>query len=281
MVNCQKCQRLHDGVYGSGRFCNKSCSNGRKHTDETKYKIKLSLTGRQSPRKGIHKKKHNNTPPIDNLSWSSPRQIRLAKKLCRLFSIPIGESDTADQLTNLVNRIKYLYLTEMHSVISLKSVLQLDLPDSHMTSFISQLGIQSRTRSEAARVAINTGRSQPARGKSKKGYKTGWHINWLGVPCYYRSSYELNIYETLDFKRKSYTTESLRIEYLCSETGRLRIAIPDILYNNIILEIKSNYTYNYTNMRDKFVSYREMGYKPYLILDHALHWLLPPIKRGL
>jgi hypothetical protein len=34
--------------FGSGRFCSKTCANSRKHSEETKNKIRLSNTGKTS-----------------------------------------------------------------------------------------------------------------------------------------------------------------------------------------------------------------------------------------
>lgn len=39
MFICEKCGKEHDGSFGSGRFCSKSCANSRVHSEETKKKI--------------------------------------------------------------------------------------------------------------------------------------------------------------------------------------------------------------------------------------------------
>lgn len=39
-MQCENCGKEHDGSYGSGRFCCKSCANTRKHSNETKEKLK-------------------------------------------------------------------------------------------------------------------------------------------------------------------------------------------------------------------------------------------------
>jgi len=38
-MKCEKCGKSHDGTYGSGRYCNRGCSNSRTHTKETLQKI--------------------------------------------------------------------------------------------------------------------------------------------------------------------------------------------------------------------------------------------------
>lgn len=43
MKTCEICGKEHDGSYGSGRFCSRSCANKRIHSEETKQKIKDSI----------------------------------------------------------------------------------------------------------------------------------------------------------------------------------------------------------------------------------------------
>lgn len=40
---CERCGKEHDGSFGSGRFCSKSCANTRFHSEETKLKCSLAL----------------------------------------------------------------------------------------------------------------------------------------------------------------------------------------------------------------------------------------------
>lgn len=43
---CQRCSKLHDGKFGSSKFCSRSCANARNHSRETKQKIQKSLNER-------------------------------------------------------------------------------------------------------------------------------------------------------------------------------------------------------------------------------------------
>lgn len=47
-MNCEnpKCNNDHDGSYGSGRFCSRSCANTNVHSEETKRRIGESLKER-------------------------------------------------------------------------------------------------------------------------------------------------------------------------------------------------------------------------------------------
>jgi hypothetical protein len=100
-------------------------------------------------------------------------------------------------------------------------------------------------------------------------YKQGWHIDWQGNKHFYRSSYELDYYLILDEQRIVYETEKLRILYWDSISLKQRVAIPDIYIQeeNLIVEIKSNYTYDIQNMNDKVKAYKKHGYNFKLILD--------------
>lgn len=41
--NCEKCNKVHDGKFGSGKFCSKSCANSRIRSKETIEKISISV----------------------------------------------------------------------------------------------------------------------------------------------------------------------------------------------------------------------------------------------
>ena len=46
MPICERCQKEHDGSYGSGRFCSVSCANKRDWSPESNKKRSDKLTGR-------------------------------------------------------------------------------------------------------------------------------------------------------------------------------------------------------------------------------------------
>ncbi len=45
-MNCEKCNKEHDGKFGSGRFCSIQCSNSRDRSVETRSKVSLALKRR-------------------------------------------------------------------------------------------------------------------------------------------------------------------------------------------------------------------------------------------
>jgi len=87
---------------------------------------------------------------------------------------------------------------------------------------------------------------------------------------YLRSSYELDFAKILDLQKIDYDVECLRIKYFDTLTNKYKCAIPDFFIptTNEIFEIKSNWTLNLQNMKDKFLEYERLGYKPHLILEH-------------
>ncbi len=45
MIICEKCSKQHDGKFGTGRFCSKSCASSRVRTNAIKKKISKKLKG--------------------------------------------------------------------------------------------------------------------------------------------------------------------------------------------------------------------------------------------
>ena len=102
-------------------------------------------------------------------------------------------------------------------------------------------------------------------------YKHGWHISWEGIKGYCRSSYEFDYAGYLDNLKISYRIEdnNVTVRYWDSRSETYRLARPDFYLpdTNEIVEIKSRYTYDEQNMKDKFKAYRERGFVPRLVLE--------------
>lgn len=101
-------------------------------------------------------------------------------------------------------------------------------------------------------------------------YKCGWHITWNNKEVYLRSSFELDYAKELNEKQIDYEVEFKHIKYWDSQKQEYRCAIPDfyIPSENLIIEIKSSYTLDEQNMKDKFKAYKDLGYNTKLICDH-------------
>lgn len=73
----------------------------------------------------------------------------------------------------------------------------------------------------------------------------------------------------LDEKQIDYSVEDLRILYWDTQKLKQRIAIPDfyIPSENLIVEIKSEYTLDEQNMKDKVSEYKKHGYNVCVMVD--------------
>ena len=101
-------------------------------------------------------------------------------------------------------------------------------------------------------------------------YKAEWHKTWDNKEVYLRSSYETDYANELDKNKVLYDTESLRIKYWNSKLNEYHCAIPDFYLpnTNTIVEIKSDYTLDIQEMKDKVKAYKDLGYNFKLILNH-------------
>lgn len=128
--------------------------------------------------------------------------------------------------------------------------------------------IKTRSFKEANILAINTGRLDLTKFHNYQ-YKTEYHTSWDGKKFFLRSSYEVDYANQLDEQKIPYLVEELKLHYWDSQTNSERIAIPDFYLprTNEIVEIKSTYTFDEQNMKDKFAAYKKFGFKPKLILE--------------
>lgn len=166
------------------------------------------------------------------------------------------------------DRICELLKTEYENQSMVEIGEKYDINYQTIWTLMKDLKIKARDTSESLRMAFTKGRIQLPEVEIFP-YKSGYHTTWLGDKIWYRSSYELNYCNKLDEEKINYKVESLRIEYWDSQSKKVRTAIPDFLLpdTNTIVEIKSSYTYDPVNMKDKFKSYIKNGYKCKLILD--------------
>ena len=167
------------------------------------------------------------------------------------------------------DRIKNLMIEEYKVKEMTLSQIGIEYRINHQTlSYLfKSLGVKTRTSSECGTIYVKNS-TNPTPNSFK--YKSGWHESWMGTQHFYRSSYEQEYFIKMDMDKVVYETESLRIEYFDSVKNRKRISIPDIFIpsENLIIEIKSTYTYDEVNMNDRVKSYKSLGYKMNLVLGH-------------
>lgn len=125
-----------------------------------------------------------------------------------------------------------------------------------------------RSRAEGRRNALEQGRSELT---ISPRYESGTHYSWCGKKFEYRSSWERKYMEDLDKEKIPYEYEPFTIRYWDSVQKKSRVAVPDFYLPETkeLIEIKSSWTYKgkEQEMKDKFSRYRELGYKPKLLLD--------------
>lgn len=75
MKICEYCKKEHDGNFGSGRFCSRSCANTKSHSKETRDKISKSVKNSEIfkikhkesvKRRGLIRERISKTCPICN-----------------------------------------------------------------------------------------------------------------------------------------------------------------------------------------------------------------------
>lgn len=189
-------------------------------------------------------------------------------KYKRLQSLPVrmGFSDGTfkERYEAAIDYLKELYLGG-ESTLTLSK--KFNIPVETIWYNLKKEG-SIRNLSESGKNAVLLGRI--VFGTNPR-FRHGWHTSWEGFEGYYRSSYELEYAQQLDEKKIPY-----RIEYIPAFTmyfdtrkGIRRVAKPDFYLpdTNEIIEIKSQYTYDEQNMKDKFKSYRKRGFVPRLILE--------------
>lgn len=127
--------------------------------------------------------------------------------------------------------------------------------------------IKFRSSKQAVKVAIETGRFKIP---SDIKYHCQWHTTWFGARVYCRSSYEKDYCDELDAKKIQYSMESLAIQYYDSQLQKMRYAYPDFYLpdTNTIVEVKSSWTFDYQNMKDRIAKFLELGYNFDLLYEH-------------
>lgn len=138
--------------------------------------------------------------------------------------------------------------------------------DRNFSKIMESLNVKRRKFSDSTKNSYLVGKLNPL---THTPYKNGWHTTWDEKEVFYRSSYELNYCKILDNQKIDYEMEKIRLIYWDSQKLKFRVAIPDfyLKYCNTLVEIKSDYTYDEQNMKDKIKSYKEHGYNFKLILE--------------
>jgi hypothetical protein len=263
-MKCENCEKEHNGSYGSGRFCSSKCARGfstKSKRQEISKKVSKKLKGKI--KKHIFCKSCGNEVYDRKKICDNCKPYFNYKKLFIKFNI----LDKNVKISNdkCLKILKEEYFINKMSLEDIYKKYKTRYNTIHF--YFKRNGIRLRNNSDAATLAYEDGKITP---NSNKIYKNGWHTTWDGKQVYLRSSYEFDYAKELDSYKILYEVENKRIRYYDTIKQKDRISIPDFfLVNlNMIVEIKSYYTLNLQNIKDKFSQYKKLGYKTKLIVDY-------------
>jgi len=293
---CEFCNKEHNVFYGSNRFCSSKCAKAFATKNDNKYtkSATCKLCGKHIT---VNKRANiNNTycedckklkptrkcavcgRPLHICKSSSTRYIclkyQIFPSLIKYFGFDESKLNSTD-IFEEYHKIRQIIIEEYwENENTLNDLMKLFHYNSenarNFSKILRTLDIDIRTRSESRSLSLLLNKSSmPQMGKNYP-YKHGWHTTWENKKIYFRSSYELDYALKLDNKKISYEVEYLRLQYWDTQKYKYRIAIPDFYLPkyNLLVEIKSIYTLDKQNMKDKFKVYEKYGYKTKLYVDH-------------
>ncbi len=179
-----------------------------------------------------------------------------------------GTDDFYNEFDKIVNNLKEDYFDNELSLTEIANKYKMNYQTVYMV--FKSIGIIARSVSESLILAIKNDKINYDNIGSYP-YKSGYHVNWRGEQIHYRSNYEKEYYTILDENKINYEVESLKIFYYDTQKKKMRIAIPDIYIKDLneIIEIKSKWTLDEVNMKDKIKAYKKLGYNVKLIIGEG------------
>lgn len=295
---CETCGKEHTGEYASGRFCNITCSKiystliKRKETNlktsqtlknKPLREVKCSICGNillsNSTCPKIHcikcRKVSNICKRCGSIKGTCKfpklcnKNLSLFDGLHKYFGFDMscfGSEKYYQEIFRIKDLIEEDYLNNEMSIPELAEKYNHN-NFGNFSKLLKSIDVSIRRVREA--IILNYKLGKTVSSVNTK-YKHGYHTTWDNKKVFYRSSYELDYAKYLDENKIKYEMEALRIKYYDSQRCIERIAIPDFYLpdTNDIIEIKSSYTYNEQNMKDKQLAYFKHGYKLSVILDH-------------
>lgn len=289
---CENCGKEHDGCYGSGRFCSKECARSYSTKNITGYLKeakcidcgKIIYIGKRASNKKCRcedcNKIHNQiTCPICGSSYD-PKSGGCKNNFCKTHNIQqinnlikyfgfdktkLGTLEVENEFNKIKETFEYLYIDQKMSMVEIGNMFNYK-HTNNLSKIFKYMNINRRTRAQIQFNAYLTGRHDVY---TRPKYCQEWHTTWNGKDVFLRSSYEIDYAKELDNQQIDYDVECLRIKYWDSQQQKYRCAIPDfyIPSQNLIVEIKSIWTLDIYNMKDKFKAFQELGYNTKLICD--------------
>lgn len=259
------------------KFCckNHAASYNNKHRDHSIYENISNLLKNKSIAPNKNKTKRNTCKICGALRGECKDSYVCSKY--RLFNGLIkfgfdintkGTEKIIDEFYRVRNIIEKFYLLNGSNNDKLIETFNYYGGPSNFHKILKTLDIQTRNLSEGQIFSLESGNRIDM--PQINSYHDEYHKTWDNNIVYLRSSYETDYANILDDNKIHYEVESLKIKYFDTQLNKERIAIPDfyIRDKNLIVEIKSNFTLDIQNMKDKVISYKNNGYDFKLILEH-------------
>lgn len=259
------------------KFCckNHAASYNNKHRDHSIYENISNLLKNKSIAPNKNKTKRNTCKICGALRGECKDSYVCSKY--RLFNGLIkfgfdintkGTEKIIDEFYRVRNIIEKFYLLNGSNNDKLIETFNYYGGPSNFHKILKTLDIQTRNLSEGQIFSLESGNRIDM--PQVNSYHDEYHKTWDNNIVYLRSSYETDYANILDDNKIHYEVESLKIKYFDTQLNKERIAIPDfyIKDKNLIVEIKSNFTLDIQNMKDKVISYKNNGYNFKLILEH-------------
>lgn len=259
------------------KFCckNHAASYNNKHRDHSIYENISNLLKNKSIAPNKNKTKRNTCKICGALRGECKDSYVCSKY--RLFNGLIkfgfdintkGTEKIIDEFYRVRNIIEKFYLLNGSNNDKLIETFNYYGGSSNFHKILKTLDIQTRNLSEGQIFSLESGNRIDM--PQVNSYHDEYHKTWDNNIVYLRSSYETDYANILDDNKIHYEVESLKIKYFDTQLNKERIAIPDfyIRDKNLIVEIKSNFTLDIQNMKDKVISYKNNGYDFKLILEH-------------
>lgn len=259
------------------KFCckNHAASYNNKHRDHSIYENISNLLKNKSIAPNKNKTKRNTCKICGALRGECKdsyvcSKYRLFNGLIKFgFNINTkGTEKIIDEFYRVRNIIEKFYLLNGSNNDKLIETFNYYGGPSNFHKILKTLDIQTRNLSEGQIFSLESGNRIDM--PQVNSYHDEYHKTWDNNIVYLRSSYETDYANILDDNKIHYEVESLKIKYFDTQLNKERIAIPDfyIRDKNLIVEIKSNFTLDIQNMKDKVISYKNNGYDFKLILEH-------------
>ena len=259
------------------KFCckNHAASYNNKHRDHSIYENISNLLKNKSIAHNKNRTKRNTCKICGALRGECKDSYVCSKY--RLFNGLIkfgfdintkGTEKIIDEFYRVRNIIEKFYLLNGSNNDRLIETFNYYGGPSNFHKILKTLDIQTRNLSEGQIFSLESGNRIDM--PQVNSYHDEYHKTWDNNIVYLRSSYETDYANILDDNKIHYEVESLKIKYFDTQLNKERIAIPDfyIRDKNLIIEIKSNFTLDIQNMKDKVISYKNNGYDFKLILEH-------------